>query len=125
MPVERRSPTRVPELRGGGGGPDDVGEQHGEQTPVRVRRRERAGEKFLDLVEHFVTVLTEPHVVGAVDLDVARVRDVIGDVTTHSRADDRTLRALEHESRRLDVGQVPAEVREHGLAEEVGHGSGR
>ena len=84
--VEQRAPTGVAELGGPGGGADDVGEEDGGEPPVRVGRRPRPGEELLDLVDELVGVLGEPEVVGAVELDVPGVGDVVGQVPAELRS---------------------------------------
>ena len=60
---------------------DDVGEQHGAQGPMRLRRRRMAtGEELLDLGQDRVGLGEPRRMVCTVDLEKTCVRDVVGEV---------------------------------------------
>ena len=56
--------------------PHDVGEQHGREHAVGLALVALAGEELLDLADDDLAVAQREHVVAALELDEARVRDV-------------------------------------------------
>ena len=123
--VEQRAPTGVAELGGSRGGAHDVGEEDGGQHPVRVVRRSGAGEELLDLVHELVGVLGEPEVVGAVELHVPGVGDLVRQVPPELGPRDLIMRSLEHQGRGLDDREQLADVGQHRLPVVVRDGTGR
>ena len=86
-------PADVAELGRPLGRADDVGEQDGRQHASRLRRRPDAGDERLDLGDHRVEVAGPDEVVGAGQLDVPGVGDVLGEVAAVLDARTRRHRA--------------------------------
>src|SRR5215218_4140301 len=78
--LQQETPAPVAHLRRPPGGLHDVGEHHRRQHAVRLALVARAREELLDLSEEAVGVADREHVVAALQLHVARARDLRGDV---------------------------------------------
>ena len=92
------------------GGADDVGEHHRREDAVGVVGAARAGDELLDLVKQRVGVAREVDVVVAGQLQVARARDVGGQVTAVADVDEAIAAAMDDQRRDLDRRQHCAHV---------------
>jgi hypothetical protein len=67
--VEHVPPAPVSQLRGEGGGVDNVGEQQRREHPIRVGPRPDTGGELFDLIQQAVDALRERQMVDARQLD--------------------------------------------------------
>ena len=108
--VEEGSPARVPEILHPLGRADEIGEEDGGQHAVGSAHGTRPGEELLDLVEDLVGV--DGHeVVVACELDVARARDLLGDVAPLLDLHVEISGAVQHERRAADAREQLTDVR--------------
>jgi hypothetical protein len=104
--VEHRAPSLVARGRGVLCRRDDVGEQHGAQGAMGLRRRGMAaGEKLLDSGQDPVGIGEPVGVVHAVDLQVSRARNVIGEVPSALHRNAWVLAGMDDEAWRGDRRQ--------------------
>ena len=103
-------PFAVAELGRGTRGTDNVGEEQGREHAIARNARPRAGEELLDLVQHDLGIRTEHQPVGALQCDIARVRDVLRDVLAVTALEEPVLRGLEHKRRHRDVRELVAHI---------------
>jgi hypothetical protein len=79
--LEQLAPATVAELGCAHGRADEVGEEHRREDLVGLRPLAHAGQELTDLGEREIGQLGIHHVVGAGQLDVARLRDRAREVT--------------------------------------------
>ena len=88
---------------------DDVREQHRRQHPF-ASTRSSTREELLDLVDDRVGAAGVRGVIGAGQLDVAGIRDVLAEVPAHGDGHEEILRTVEHECGDVDLREAFAEV---------------
>jgi len=81
VPLEQLAPTPIAELGGSFRRADDICEEDGGENAIGLRATTRSRQELFHLVEDLVGV-NRWHVILAFELDEARSRDVLGDVTT-------------------------------------------
>ena len=87
--VEQVVPAEVAEFGGALGRADDVGENDCGEHTFGVEAAAGAGDELLDLVENRCGIARPVQRVGAGQLDVARPRDVFGEVTAVTDGESR------------------------------------
>jgi hypothetical protein len=119
--LEQLAPARVPERGGARRGVHDVREQHRRKHPVGLADAARAGEEALCLVEDRVGVLREVGVVAPLQLDEARSRDHVCQVTAAADRDP-VVAAVQHKrGNRHCLGDRAHVDASHGVDQRVGH----
>ena len=106
---EQVAPAGVAEPGGVAGRADDVAEQDRQQLALR-RAAPAAGEELLDLAEQRGAVADARQVVDALELDVPRAGDVLGDVARVAHVDQAVAHAVEDQRRHAEVGELGADV---------------
>jgi hypothetical protein len=108
--VQELAPPPVSDARGELGRADDVGEQHGREHAVGLRRRSQARDELLDLLEHPVLIASPKEVVGSRDPHELRPGDVIGEVFGVADREAHGVSVVDHERRHADRWQDIANV---------------
>ena len=110
-PVEDRTPPLVAGCRGVCRRGDDVGEQHGAQGAMRLRRcGVAAGEELFDCGQDLVGLGEEGPVVGRVDLQVPRAMDMVGEVPAELHRNPTVVAGMGHQGGHGDHGQDRSHV---------------
>jgi hypothetical protein len=89
---------------------------------VRSSRRKTA-DKLPDAGENRLLIAGEGPVIGAVELDKLRLRDVAGEMPAGADANGAVTAAVEHESRRGNFAQKMPHIRIAQRLEQALHGS--
>src|SRR5829696_1681342 len=104
------APAAIPERGGAIRRAHDVGEEDRLQHPLRAVRAARAEQEVLDLIHERAYVADHRQVVSPGELDIARSRDVVGQVPTVGGGDHLVLGAMEDEGGNADRRQHAARV---------------
>src|SRR6476661_6435668 len=109
QPDPDRQPERLEALH------DRLGAAHRVRRRARERDEERIADR-LDLAEQRGAVADARQVVDALELDVARAGDVLGDVARVAHVDQAVAHAVEDQGRHAEVGELGADVEVRGAA---------
>ena len=110
MGFKEIGPGRVAKLRRPLRRPDDVGEEHRHQNPIRSGSWSDAGEKLLDLAQNLFGVADPGQVVIAGQLHVSRARYPLGKVAAGACGNHAILVPVQHERRHADGGKDGSNV---------------
>ena len=110
MSREQLAPAQIPQLGRAARGAGDIGEQHRREHPFGTRLRAGAGRELLDLVQGGVGISGPVQVVGAVELDELRVRNVLGEIPPERGRHVGVVAVEEHDGRCRDRGQDRADI---------------
>ena len=102
MRIEQRVPVAVADVRGSARRVDDVGKQHRGEHPIIGHFCLMPGEELGDLLERIAPGFNEVVKVAPPELNVFRVRNVVGDVLAHCGRDEWVVGVLDDEGGHAD-----------------------
>ncbi len=104
IPFQQVPPGPVAHLGCALGRADDVGEQHGREDTILLRRLVPAGEELLDRVQNKVGFADVKQMLVAGHLHELRPRDALGHVATVVSANVLVVLAVQHQRRHANGG---------------------